>query len=78
MLIHIVRDIIYLIKEDDEIEGFSFLGNILGSAGIYSLIVGITGLFGAGVLIGGIATAIGIALCIAAHFICKHREEEYG
>ncbi len=78
ILIHIIRDIIYLFKEDDDIEAFSFVGNILGSVGIYALIVGIVGLMSASYVLGGIATVLGIALCIAAHFICKNREEDYG
>ena len=78
ILIHIIRDIIYLFKEDDDIEAFSFVGNILGSAGIYVLIAGIVGLMSASYVVGGIATAIGLAACIAARFICKNREEEYG
>ena len=78
MLIHIIRDIVYLFIEDYDIEAFSFLGNFLGSVGIYALLVGLAGLAGASTVIGGIATGIGIALCIAARFICKRREEEYG
>ena len=78
ILIHIIRDIIYLFKEDDDIEAFSFVGNILGSAGIYVLIAGIVGLMSASYVVGGIATAIGLAACITARFICKNREEEYG
>ncbi|MBE6594827.1 MAG: hypothetical protein E7644_03390 [Ruminococcaceae bacterium] len=78
ILIHIIRDIIYLFKEDDDIEAFSFLGNFLGSVGIYSLIVGFVYLMSASYAVGAIAAVLGIALCVAAHFICKHREEEYG
>lgn len=78
ILIHIIRDIIYLFKEDDDIEAFSFLGNFLGSVGIYSLIVGFVYLMSASYAVGVIAAVLGIALCVAAHFICKHREEEYG
>ena len=78
ILIHIIRDIIYLFKEDDDIEAFSFVGNILGSVGIYVLIAGVVGLMSASLVMGGICTAIGIAACIAARFICKRREEDYG
>ena len=78
ILIHIVRDILYLFIEDYEIEAFSFLGNFLGSVGIYALLVGIAGLAGASYVIGGIAAVLGIALCITAHILCKRREEEYG
>ena len=78
MLIHIIRDIIYLFKEDYDIEAFSFVGNFLGSVGIYALIVGFVGLMSASYLIGGIGTVLGIVLCIVARFICRRREEEYG
>ena len=78
ILIHIIRDIIYLFKEDYDIEAFSFLGNLLGSVGIYALIVGIVGLAGASYVIGAIGAVLGIAMCVAAHFLCKNREEEYG
>lgn len=78
ILIHIIRDIIYLFKEDYDIEAFSFLGNILGSVGIYILIAGIVGLMSASYALGGIATVFGIAACIVARFICKRREEDYG
>ena len=78
ILIHIIRDIIYLFKEDDDIEAFSFVGNILGSVGIYALIVGLVGLVSQSYVVGGIAGVIGLAMCIAAHFICKRREEDYG
>ena len=78
ILINLIRDIIYLVKEDDDIEAFSFLGNILGSVGIYALIVGIVGLVSQSYVIGVIAGGVGLAMCIAAHFLCKRREEEYG
>ena len=78
ILIHIIRDIIYLIKEDYDIEAFSFVGNFLGSVGIYALLVGVVGLMSASYLIGGIGAVLGIGMCIAAHFICKRREEDYG
>ena len=78
ILIFIIRDIIYLFKEDDDIEAFSFVGNILGSVGIYALIVGLVGLVSQNYVVGGIAGGIGLAMCIAAHFICKRREEDYG
>ena len=78
ILIHIIRDIIYIFKEDYDIEAFSFVGNFFGSVGIYALIVGIVGLASANHVVGAIAGGLGLVLCIAAHFICKHREEEYG
>lgn len=78
MLIHIVRDIVYLFKEDYDIEAFSFLGNFLGSVGIYALLVGIVGLLSASYIVGGVGSVLGLALCISAHFICKRREEDYG
>ena len=78
ILIHLIRDIVYLFKEDYELEGFSVIGNILGSVGVYVLIFGFVGLMGAGYLIGGIGTVLGIGMCIAAHVLCKRREEDYG
>ena len=78
ILIHIIRDIIYLFKADDDIEAFSFIGNFLGSVGVYALFVAIAGLAGASYVIGAIAAALGVGLCIAARAICKRREEEYG
>ncbi|MBR2900952.1 MAG: hypothetical protein IKC39_01770, partial [Clostridia bacterium] len=78
ILVNIVSDIVHLIRDDDEIEGFSIIGNVLGSVGIYVLLFGVVGLVGAGYLIGGICTAVGLGMCIGAHFICKYREEEYG
>lgn len=78
MLIHIIRDIIYLFAEDDSIEGFSLVGNFLGSVGIYALLVGMVGLLSASYAVGGIGAGIGIALCIIARILCKRREEEYG
>lgn len=78
ILIHVIRDIIYLFVEDYDIEGFSLIGNILGSVGVYVLLFGIVSLLGASYLAGGIGTAIGIGMCIGAHFICKRCEEDYG
>ena len=78
ILIHIIRDIIYLFKEDYDMEAFSFLGNFLGSVGIYATIVGFVYLMSASYVVGVIAAVLGIAMCISAHFICKRREEEYG
>lgn len=75
MLIHIVRDIIYLIKEDYELDGFSLPGNILGSVGIYVSIFGVAGLFGGSVVVGIIALGVGIAMCVVAGILCKRAEE---
>ncbi len=74
ILIHIIRDIIYLFKEDDDIEEFSFFGHILGSVGIYALIVGFVYLMSASYVVGAIAGALGLAMCIAAHFMCRAAE----
>lgn len=78
ILVNIISDIVYLIRDDDEIEGFSIIGNVLGSVGIYTLLFGIVALLGASYLAGGICTIVGLGACIGAHFICKYREEEYG
>lgn len=76
ILIHIVRDIIYLIREDYELDGFSLLGNILGSVGIYVAVFGVAGLFGGSPVVGGIAAVVGIAMCVVAGILCKRKEEE--
>lgn len=78
ILVNVISDIVYLIRDDDEIEGFSIIGNVLGSVGIYTLLFGIVALLGASYLAGGICTIVGLGACIGAHFICKYREEEYG
>ena len=78
IVIYIIRDIIYLFLEDYDLEAFSFLGNFLGSVGIYALIVGVVALMSASYVVGGIGVGVGLVLCIVAHFLCKHREEEYG
>jgi hypothetical protein len=76
ILIHIVRDIIYLIREDYELDGFSLPGNILGSVGIYVTVFGVAGLFGGSPVVGGIAAVVGIAMCVVAGILCKRKEEE--
>lgn len=77
MVIFLVRDIVYLFKEDDELEGFPFLGNIIGSVGIYVLLFGVVALLGASYLIGAIGTVVGLAMCITAAILCRRHEEEY-
>jgi len=74
IVIHLIRDIVYLFKEDDDIEGFSIIGNILGSVGIYALAFGIVALLGGEYLLGGICAVVGLGMCIAAHFLCKAKE----
>ncbi|MBQ3069914.1 MAG: hypothetical protein IJD01_08235 [Clostridia bacterium] len=74
ILIHIVRDIVCLIKDDEEIEDYSLVGNILGSVGVYVLLFGVVGLLGASYLLGGICAAVGIGMCVGAHFLCKATE----
>ncbi len=78
ILIHIVRDIIYLIKEDEEAEGFSIIGNLLGSVGVYAAMYGVLGLLGGNTVLGIIFTVVGVGACVGAHFICRNHEEEYG
>jgi|GEM_PF-1315957 len=77
IVIHLVRDIIYLFAEDYELEAFSFVGNILGSVGIYVAIFGFVALFAASYLIGAIALVVGVVMCIVAGKICRNREEDY-
>jgi len=74
MLWYMIRDIIYLFKEDDVLEDFSYTGNILGSVGIHVILMGIAGVFGTAKVFGVIALAVGIGMCIGAHFLCKAKE----
>ena len=75
ILIYIIRDIVYLFIEDYDLDEFSYIGNILGSVGIYVLIFGLVGLLSASVLLGGICTVVGIIMCIVASILCKRKEE---
>ena len=75
IIIHIIRDIVYLFKEDYDLDEFSFVGNIMGSVGIYVLLFGIVGLLSANLLLGGICTAVGIIMCVVASILCKRKEE---
>ncbi|MBR6562558.1 MAG: hypothetical protein IKK70_01300 [Clostridia bacterium] len=78
IVIHLIRDIIYLFKEDYELDGFSVTGNILGSVGVYVLLFGIVSLMSANTVAGIIGTLLGIGMCVGAHFLCKRCEEDYG
>lgn len=78
ILIHLVRDIIYLFAEDYELDGFSYVGNILGSVGIYAAVFGVAMLAIGNLLVGGIAAGAGILSCLLASYLCKRCEEEYG
>jgi len=71
MLWYMIRDIFYLFKEDEVLEDFSYMGNLLGSVGIHVIIVGIAGVFGIARMFGAIALVVGIAMCIGAHYLCK-------
>jgi len=73
-----VRDIIYLFAEDYELDGFSYVGNILGSVGIYAAVFGVAMLAIGNLLVGGIAAGAGILSCLLASYLCKRCEEEYG
>ncbi|MBE6688764.1 MAG: hypothetical protein E7588_05750 [Ruminococcaceae bacterium] len=75
ILIHLVRDIVYLFMEDYDIDGYSITGNTLGSVGVYVTLFGIGGLMSARFIIGGICTVVGLAMCIAAYILCKRCEE---
>ena len=66
-----------LFKEDDELEGFPFLGNIIGSVGLYVLAFGAVGLLGASYVLGAICFVVGLAMCITAAIICRRHEEDY-
>ena len=75
IIIFIIRDIVFLFIEDYDLDEFSYIGNILGSVGIYVLIFGLVGLLSASVLLGGICTVVGIIMCIVASILCKRKEE---
>ena len=75
MLIFIIRDIVFLFKEDYDLDAFSYTGNILGSVGVYVLIFGIVGLISNSYLVGGIASVVGLVMCIVASKLCKNKEE---
>lgn len=77
IIIFLIRDIVYLFKEDDELEGFPFLGNIIGSVGLYVLAFGAVGLLGASYVLGAISFVVGLAMCITAAIICRRHEEDY-
>lgn len=74
ILWYIIRDIIYLFKEDEEMESFSYTGNIMGSVGIHILLFSISALFSGSTVPGVIALVLGLGLCIAAHFLCRSTE----
>lgn len=74
MIWYVIRDIIYLFKEDEVLEDFSYSGNLLGSIGIHVILIGIAGVFGAGMVLGIVSLIVGVGLCIAAHFLCKSCE----
>lgn len=74
MLWYLLRDILYLFLEDEALEDFSYTGNILGSVGIHVILMGIAGVFGVQRLFGAIALAVGIGMCIGAHFLCREME----
>lgn len=71
MIWYLIRDIIYLFKEDEVLEDFSYTGNLFGSIGIHALLIGIAGVFGVSKLIGVIALVVGITLCLVARSLCK-------
>ncbi|MBR2024581.1 MAG: hypothetical protein IKA02_02090 [Clostridia bacterium] len=75
ILIYVIRDIVYLFKEDYDLDEFSFIGNIMGSVGIYVLVFGFVGLLSANLLLGGISTVVGVIMCIVASKLCKRKEE---
>ncbi|MBQ4066610.1 MAG: hypothetical protein IJD22_03080, partial [Clostridia bacterium] len=78
IIIYIIRDIVFLFKEDYDLDGFSYTGNILGSVGIYVLLFGIVALIGQSTVLGIICTVLGIAMCVVASILCKKKEEEFG
>lgn len=76
ILWYLIRDIIYLIKDDDEaLDEFSYLGNLLGGIGIYIAMFGFAGVMGAGVVIGVISLVIGVGLIIFGTKLCRDCED---
>ncbi len=75
ILIYIIRDIVYLFIEDYDLDEFSFIGNIMGSVGIYVVVFGFVGLLSANLIVGGISTVVGLIMCIVASKLCKNKEE---
>ena len=75
ILIYIIRDIVYLFVEDYDLDEFSFIGNIMGSVGIYVVVFGFVGLLSANLIVGGISTVAGLIMCIVASKLCKNKEE---
>lgn len=74
MLWYVIRDIIYLFKEDELMEDFSYTGNLLGSIGIHVILMGIAGVIGVERVFGAVALIVGIGMCIGAHFLCRSKE----
>ena len=72
---YLLRDIIYLFRHDEALEEFFYIGNIMGSVGIFVCLFGIAGLFGAGKTVGIIALVVGLLLCFIASKICKAVED---
>ena len=76
ILWYLIRDIIYLFAEDDEaLDEFSYLGNLLGSIGIYLALFGFAGIMGAGMVIGIISLVVGIVLVVIGTKLCKDCED---
>lgn len=76
ILWYLIRDIIYLFAEDDEaLDEFSYLGNLLGSIGIYLALFGFAGIMGAGMVVGIISLVVGIVLVVIGTKLCKECED---
>lgn len=76
ILWYIIRDIIYIIKEDDEaLDEFSYSGNLIGSIGTFLILFGFTGIMGAGKIAGIICLVIGIIAVIIANKLCRACED---
>lgn len=58
------------------LEDFSYSGNLIGSVGIHVIFMGLAGVFGTAKIFGVIALIVGVAMCIAAHFLCRSKEYE--
>ncbi len=79
LIIQMVMDIVYLIIDDEKLEGVSVTGNLLGSLGLYVSVFGFMLLVGqmANFLIALLVLAAGIGMIIGANALTKRAEENY-
>ena len=71
LLVNIVMDIVHLFKKDEAIQGYSLIGNVLGSVGVYAFAFGIMALISASYIVGGVALGIGAVLLAVGTVLCR-------